>query len=180
MQFLYDFSQNLSTLTDLVNTMKTNHLVLYGGTWRDAAVTLPLKAWSRTSASGLRYVPCGYTAGMPTSALSCLYMTQSYPYVDLVFVPTGNITVTAVCMQPLWSNSISEMPYCNTVQTAALAAGAVSANSDYRFETHYNSASRSYLQHTSHWCWQVTGCLITLENEIHRTFYEAWHVRDEN
>jgi len=171
-------------LTDLVNTMNTSHLVLYGGTWRDAAVTLPLEAWSRTSGSGLRYVPYGYEAGMPTSppfiALSCLHMTQFYSYVDLVFVPTGNITVTPAYMQPLWSNSISEMPYCNTVQTAAPAAGAVSANSDYRFETHYNSASRSYLQRTSHWCWQVTGYDITLENEFHKTFYEAWHVRDEN
>lgn len=155
--------------------MNTSHLVLYGGTRRDAAVTFPLKASSRTSGSGLRYVPCGYEAGMPTSqpiiALSCLYMTQFYSYVGLVFVPTGNITVTPACMQPLWSNSISEMPYCNAVQTAAPAA-AVSANSDYRFETHYSSASRSYLQHTSHWCWQVTGYLITLENEFHRTFYE--------
>jgi hypothetical protein len=121
--------------------MKTSHVVLCGVTWRDAAVTFPLKASSRTSGSGLRYVPFGYEAGMPTSppiiTLSWLYMTQFYSHVGLVFMPTGNITVTPVFMQPLWSNSISEIPYCTAVQTAASPAAVVSANSDYRFATHY-------------------------------------------
>jgi len=146
--------------------MRTSLLVLYGGTWRDAAATLPLKAWSRTSASGLRYVPCGYEAGMPTSppviALSCLHMTQFYSYVDLVFVPTGNIAVTPVCLQPLWSNSMSEMPQRKSANSNTSSRNSISKlwlqiSNSLQFYVKVLSAAYLSLMLASDWIPHNTG-----------------------